>query len=79
MIVTTTNSIENAEIEKYIDLISTNVVIGTNFFSDFGHRLLIFLVDIQIHIKTNYNRSIQVQLIILNKKQQIWVLMPYLG
>lgn len=36
MIVTTTNSIENAEVEKYIDLISTNVVIGTNFFSDFG-------------------------------------------
>jgi uncharacterized protein YbjQ (UPF0145 family) len=36
MIVTTTNSIENAEIEKYIDLISTNVVIGTNFFSDLG-------------------------------------------
>ena len=36
MIVTTTNSIENAEVEKYIDLISTNVVNGTNFFSDFG-------------------------------------------
>ena len=39
MIVTTTNSIENAEIEKYIDLISTNVVIGTNLFSDFGASL----------------------------------------
>ena len=42
MIVTTTNSIENAEIEKYIDLISTNVVIGTNFFSDFGASLTDF-------------------------------------
>jgi uncharacterized protein YbjQ (UPF0145 family) len=36
VITTSTNSIENAEIEKYIELISTNVVIGTNFFSDFG-------------------------------------------
>ncbi len=39
IIATTTNAIENAEIEKYIDLISTNVVIGTNFFSDFGASL----------------------------------------
>jgi len=36
VIATTTNSIENAEVEKYIDLVSTNVVIGTNFFSDLG-------------------------------------------
>jgi len=36
IIATTTNSIENTEIERYIDLISTNVVIGTNFFSDLG-------------------------------------------
>lgn len=35
-IVTSTNSIEGAIIEKYIDVISTNVVVGTNFFSDFG-------------------------------------------
>jgi uncharacterized protein YbjQ (UPF0145 family) len=39
VITTTTNSIENAEVEKYIDLISTNVVIGTNVFSDFGASL----------------------------------------
>lgn len=39
IIVTTTNTIENAEIEKYIDLISTNVVVGTNLFSDFGASL----------------------------------------
>lgn len=39
IITTTTNSIEGATIEKYIDLISTNVVVGTNFFSDFGASL----------------------------------------
>ena len=39
ILVTTTNTIENAEIVKYIDLISTNVVVGTNFFSDFGASL----------------------------------------
>ena len=39
VIATTTNTIENAEIEKYLDLISTNVVIGTNLFSDFGASL----------------------------------------
>lgn len=36
ILVTTTNSFDNANIEKYYDLISTNVVIGTNFFSDFS-------------------------------------------
>ena len=36
IIATSTNSIEGVEIEKYIDVISTNVVVGTNFFSDFG-------------------------------------------
>lgn len=36
IITTTTNTIEGAEIDKYIDLISTNVVLGTNLFSDFG-------------------------------------------
>ena len=39
LLITTTNSIENATIEKYIDLISTNVVVGTNIFSDFGASL----------------------------------------
>jgi len=36
IITTSTDSIEGAVIEKYIDVISTNVVVGTNFFSDFG-------------------------------------------
>jgi|GEM_PF-4615400 len=30
----TTNSIENATIDKYIGIVYTNKVIGTNFFSD---------------------------------------------
>lgn len=36
IITTSTDSIEGTTIEKYIDVISTNVVVGTNFFSDFG-------------------------------------------
>lgn len=36
MIITTTNTIEGAKIEQYIQLITINSVIGTNFFSDFG-------------------------------------------
>ena len=36
IITTSTDSIEGSTIEKYIDVISTNVVVGTNFFSDFG-------------------------------------------
>lgn len=36
MIITTTNNIEGAEITQYMRLISTNVVIGTNFLSDFA-------------------------------------------
>ena len=39
ILITTTNSIENSVIERYIEIISTNVVIGTNFFSDFGASL----------------------------------------
>ena len=34
MIITTTSNIEGARIVEYLDLISVNVVIGTNFFSD---------------------------------------------
>lgn len=36
IIMATTNSIEGMKIEKYFDLISTNVVLGTNVFSDIG-------------------------------------------
>lgn len=39
IIITPTNQIENARIEKYLELLSTNVVVGTNFFSDFGAAL----------------------------------------
>jgi uncharacterized protein YbjQ (UPF0145 family) len=34
MIISTTNTIEGATIEKYISLVSTNVVVGANIFSD---------------------------------------------
>lgn len=34
MIITTTSNIEGARIEEYLQLVSVNVVIGTNFFSD---------------------------------------------
>lgn len=36
ILIATTNSIEGASVERYIELISVNVVIGTNFFSDLG-------------------------------------------
>lgn len=42
VIVTTTSSIEAAEIVRYIDLVTSNVVIGTNFFSDLGASLTDF-------------------------------------
>lgn len=35
ILITTTNSIENATIEKYLGVVTTNLVIGTNVFSDF--------------------------------------------
>lgn len=34
MIITTTNSIENAKVVKYLGVVTTNLVIGTDFFSD---------------------------------------------
>jgi len=36
ILISSTESIEGMKIEKYIDLISTNVVLGTNVFSDIG-------------------------------------------
>lgn len=42
MIITTTNSIENATIEKYLGVVTTNLVIGTGFFSDFTAQLTDF-------------------------------------
>ena len=37
--ITTTNSFDGNEISNYINLVSTNVVVGTNFFSDLGASL----------------------------------------
>lgn len=34
--ITTTNQIENASIDKYLGIITTNIVVGTNLFSDFA-------------------------------------------
>lgn len=36
MIITTTNSIENSHIEKYLGVVTANLVLGTNFFSEFS-------------------------------------------
>lgn len=36
ILVSSTERLEGYEIEKYFELISTNVVLGTNFFSDIG-------------------------------------------
>ena len=35
-IITTTDTIENCPIKRYIDTICSNIVIGTNVFSDFA-------------------------------------------
>lgn len=55
IITTTTNSIDGATIEKYIDLISTNVVVGTNFFSDFGASI----TDIFGGLSDTYQNKLQ--------------------
>lgn len=34
ILISTTNTIEGATIEKYLDIVSTNVIVGTNIFSD---------------------------------------------
>ncbi|MEB2782802.1 YbjQ family protein [Algoriphagus sp. C2-6-M1] len=39
VLISSTESIEGMKIERYFDLISTNVVLGTNIFSDFGASL----------------------------------------
>lgn len=39
LIITTTNSIENAQVEKYFGVVTINLVIGTNLFSDFKASL----------------------------------------
>lgn len=37
--VSTTNNIENGTIEKYLDVVSTSIVLGVNIFSDWGAEL----------------------------------------
>ena len=39
ILVTTTNNFEDIPIEKYLNVVSANVVVGTHFFSDFGAAL----------------------------------------
>lgn len=42
MIITTTNSIENSKVERYLGVVTTNLVIGTGVFSDFSASLTDF-------------------------------------
>ena len=37
--ISTTNNIEGCPIKKYIDVICSNIVIGTNIFSDFAEEI----------------------------------------
>lgn len=55
VIITSTNSIEGMKIMEYLDLISTNVVLGTNFFSDFGASI----TDVLGGTSENYTRKLQ--------------------
>ncbi len=55
ILITSTNSVEGAEIENYAGLISTNVVVGTNFFSDFGASI----TDIFGGHSASYQRKLQ--------------------
>lgn len=42
ILVTTTESVKGVDIDRYIEFISTNVVVGTNLFSDAGASLIDF-------------------------------------
>lgn len=52
-IITTTDTIENCPIKRYIDTICSNIVIGTNVFSDFAASVTDFLAGDLAHIKEN--------------------------
>ena len=41
MIITTTNNIENYSIKRYLGVVNANIVIGANFFSNFGITFLV--------------------------------------
>lgn len=63
VIISTTETIEGMEIEKYYDLISTNVVLGTNILSDIGASFSDLLGEPLISIKINWKKSINLLLI----------------
>lgn len=68
MIITTTNSVENSSIQKYFELVSTNVVIGTNFFSDFGASLSDIFGGFSNTYQNNLQRIYQVAIANLQEK-----------
>lgn len=68
IIITTTNSIEGTEIEKYFDLISTNVVLGTNVFSDIGASFSDFFGGTSDLYQTKLERIYKVALDKLRQK-----------
>lgn len=68
IIITTTNSIEGMEIEKYFDLISTNVVLGTNVFSDIGASFSDFFGGTSDIYQTKLERIYKVALDKLRQK-----------
>jgi len=55
VIITTTNHIENSSIKNYLGVISTNIVIGTNFFSDFA----VSVTDIFGGNSSSYQRKLE--------------------
>lgn len=55
IIITTTNTIENCSIQKYLGIINTNIVIGTNIFSDIGASI----VDIFGGNSTSYQNKLE--------------------
>lgn len=50
-LISTTNNIEGTPIKRYIGALCSNIVIGTNVFSDFAASFTDFLVADLIHIK----------------------------
>jgi len=55
ILITTTNNIEGARIENYFELISTNIVVGTNFFSDLSASI----TDIFGGLSETYQNKLQ--------------------
>ena len=70
-IITTTDTIEGATIVKYIELVSANIVIGANVFSDFAASFTDFFGGYSIHIKTSSIKYTMWQEKTCNRRQQI--------